>query len=179
MKTNLLLCIKLLLISVTLSNCNISQTEGQISESDYPKELNSKIDTIEVKYIAWACACANWLPDKYFDIDNDKLSENPGNYCMFLESEKENFKIPDEYCHNNNNNRIRLIGSFYKEKGISKDYVQPTSQKPSKARVFKYSEVEIIKPFTIWDFKNKDEGGLAKTITITENMKSIFEINKN
>ena len=179
MKTNLLLGIKLLIISVTLSNCNIPQTEGQIGKSDYPKELNSKIDTIEVKYIAWACACANWLPNKYFDIDNDKLSENAENYCIFLESEKEDLKIPDEYCYSDNNNRIRLIGNYYKDKGVSKDYMQSTSQKPDKAKVFKYSEIEIIKPFTIWDFENKDEDGLAKTITITENMKSFFEINKN
>lgn len=29
---------------------------------DYPKNLSDKIETIEVSYIAWACACANWLP---------------------------------------------------------------------------------------------------------------------
>jgi hypothetical protein len=173
------LVIKLIILTLVISNCNLIQTEGDTTKSDYPKELTNKIDTIEIEYIAWACACANWLPNKYFDLDNDILSENPENYCIFLEAEKEDLRIPDEYCFSGFENRIRLIGSYYKDKGISKDFMQSTSQKPDKAKVFKYSEIEIIKPFKIWDFENKDEDGLAKTILIKKNMKSIFETNKN
>lgn len=173
------LVIKLIILTLVISNCNLIQRQGDITKSDYPKKLISKVDTIEVKYIAWACECANWLPNKYFDLDNETLSENPEKYCIFLEAEKEDLRIPDEYCFSGFENRIRLIGSYYKDEGISRDFMQSTSHKPDKAKVFKYSEIEIIKPFKIWDFENKDGVAKTKTILIKEDMKSIFEINKD
>ena len=120
------------------------ERKGKISFLDYPQELAAEIDTIEVTYIAWACACANWLPTSYLEDPDYEVSENDED-CVFLEAEKKELKIPAKY-YSGGNNRIRLIGRFYKDKGISKDYEQPTSERPTKARVFKYAKIEILKP---------------------------------
>lgn len=169
------LTIVLIIHAIVTSNCGLIGNEGRITSSDFPNELSEEIDTMEITYIAWACACANWLPEKYFDLNNDKLSETPEDYCIFIEAEKEEMKIPDEYHLGGYQNRIRLIGKFYKDKGISRDYEQPTSQKPEKARVFRYSEIEVIKPYVVWDFENQDEEGGARIKIIEKGMKAFYE----
>lgn len=141
--------------------------------SDFPIELHEKIDTIEVTYIAWACECANWLPDEHFNVDRDKLAEATEEYCIFIEADREEIKIPEEYYLGGTDNRIRLIGSYYKEKGISRD--PEYAYKPEKAKVFRYSDIEIIKPYSIWDFKDKDDVGGAKIKVITKEMKAFNE----
>lgn len=40
-----------------------------------------------------------------------------------------------------------LIGSYYKRKGISRDYEKSTNQKPEKAKIFRYTKIEVIKPY--------------------------------
>lgn len=167
--------IGMIILTIVISICGLIGIKGKITSLDFPKELNERVDTIEVTYIAWACACANWLPDDYFDLDNDKLSENPEDYCVFLEAEKEEMKIPDEYYLGGYQNRIKLIGRFYKGKGISRDYEQPTPQKPQKARVFRYSEIEVIKPYAIWDFEDRDGEEEAKKKVIEKDMKAFYE----
>lgn len=129
---------------VSVSNCGLISTEGKITSLDFPKELSDKVDTIEVAYIAWACACPNWLPDKYFDLDNDKLSKNPENYCIFLEAERDKLRISEQYYLQEDKKRIKLIGKFYNDKGISRDFEQPTVEKPKYAKVFKCSEIEYL-----------------------------------
>ena len=123
--------------------------EGPITYFDYPNNIDDNIDTIEVEYISWACACANWVDYSYLIsnsyISEDKLAEN----CFFIEAEKDSIRIPDSYFADTNNYRIQLIGSYYKDKGISRDYIKPTSEKPEHARVFRYSQFKIIKPEVI------------------------------
>lgn len=130
--------------------CFVGESSINIKESDCPKILSNKIDTIEVKYIAFASECANWLPLKFIDV-------NPSDYSdvtIFLESKKEN-EIPEKYRLDSPNNRIRLIGNYYEDEGISRNYFSPTERKSSKARVFKLTSYEIIKPYLKWD----DNGG--------------------
>lgn len=167
--------IGIIVLAIATSNCGTIGVEGEVTSSDFPKELGLQADTIEITYIAWACTCPNWLPDEYFDLDNDKLSEKPEDYCIFIEAEQAEMKIPDEYQLGGYRNRIRLIGRYYKDKGISRDYEQQTPQKPEKARVFRYSHVEVIKPYSIWDFTDKDEEGRPKVKTIEKEMKAFYE----
>ena len=68
-------------------------------------------------------------------------------------------------------NKIRLIGSFYKGKGISRDYVQQTSQYPEEGRVFRYTDIEIVKPYTIWDYTTEE----PTTKTIEKGTKTTFK----
>ncbi len=147
-----------------------NQNEGPVTFLDYPYRLNNKVDTIEVTYVAWACACANWLPTNFLENPGFDTTDNAKN-CIFLEADRSELIIPDEYRVGGNNNRIRLIGSFYTDEGISRDYNKPTSQKPEKAKVFRYTYAELIKPYTVWDFSEKEP---VRRI-IEEGEKSIFE----
>ncbi|MFK7933296.1 MAG: hypothetical protein AB8G22_07290 [Saprospiraceae bacterium] len=135
------------------------------------------VDTIEVTYIAWACACANWLPTKYLKTPNYETTDNSED-CIFIEAENEELRIPDEYRLGGYGNRIKLIGQFYRDEGISRYYEQPTSQKPKIAKVFRYSKIEVIKPYSIWNFEKKDEEGLAKVVTIKKGEKAFYEKKK-
>lgn len=159
------------LILVVFSVCQA--TSQEITELDHPDILSSKVDTIEVNYIAWACPCANWLETKY-SVEQDKeeyTNNDKADKCIFLEAAEPKFVIPDEYRCWYNGNTIRLIGSFYKDKGISRDYESPVGKKPEHAKVFRYIHIEVIKPYTIFC----NENGKQTTKVIEENMKSIFE----
>ncbi|MGZ5282534.1 MAG: hypothetical protein ACXWDO_06320 [Bacteroidia bacterium] len=109
----------------------------------YPTKLSNKIDTVEVKYISWACACANWLPAKYINDPNYSKTDY-SNDCIFIEAEKNAEKVPESYIIESGK-KVRLIGSYYRDKGISRDYESPNDQRAEKAKVFKYSSFEIIK----------------------------------
>ncbi len=141
MKLKLILLI--LLLSILISNCGIIETQEKITSKDFPTKLSEQVDTIEVSYIEWACACANWLPTNYLDDPNYDASINSAN-CIFIEAEKEELKIPDEYPLGRTENRLQLIGRYYLDKGISRDYKQPIPQKPDYAKVFRYSKAEVI-----------------------------------
>src|SRR5688572_5659151 len=109
----------------------------------YPTELSDKIDTVEVKYISWACACANWLPTEYLKDPNYSKTDY-SNDCIFIEAEKSTEKVPESYIIESGK-KIRLIGTFYNDEGISRDYESPTDQRPDRAKVFKYRSFEIVK----------------------------------
>lgn len=111
---------------------------------DYPRNLSSKIDTIEVIYVAWACDCANWLPVPRENQNEDVQSED----CIFITPSPDSLDIPqsfwgDEFDYSNR--KLRLIGSYYNTKGIPKDYDMNTEVKPDKAKVFRYTKVEVVK----------------------------------
>lgn len=125
----------IIFLLISFSNCGIIGDKRMITWLDYPKELENKIDTIEVTYIAWACACANWLPTTFLN-DPNYYENDYSKDCIFLEADKKELVIPDEYHLGGNDNQIKLIGTFYKDQGISRGYIKPTSEKPDKAKVF-------------------------------------------
>lgn len=123
-----------------LMSCDLSN-EKDASTVDSPKELHAQVDTINVTYISWACACANWLPTTYLEDPNYNVTDNAAD-CIYIEARKEHLKVPEDL--KTNNMTIQLVGSFYKEPGVSKDYVQQTSEKPEEASVFRYTDVGIV-----------------------------------
>lgn len=157
------------LLFISICGSALAQ-KGKIKAKDYPKILNSGEDTLEVTYIAWACACPNWLPTQYLAIPNYSTTENTGD-CIFIEAANKKIRIPEAYHVGGNGNRIRLIGQYYEDEGISRDYIQQTSELPQKARVFRYRQVELVKPYTIWE--NVDGRSVKKTIP--EGMSLDFE----
>lgn len=137
MKINIRISLLIILIPLVFSCGNI----GPITIFDYPNNIEKEIDTIEVTYIAWACACPNWVGADYIPENNLE------NLCFFIEAEKESNKLPEKYHTsflNEKRMRIKLIGSFYKDKGISRDYIKSTSEKPEHARVFRYTKFEVL-----------------------------------
>lgn len=117
--------------------------KGKIKTEDFPTELSTQEETIEVSYVAWACACPNWLPTT--------VSNQPGydttDYaqdCVFLESADGKSEIPTELHKGGKGQSMRLIGNYYVDAGISRDYEQPTSEIPAYAKVFRYTSFESI-----------------------------------
>jgi hypothetical protein len=166
----ILLTVILLIVIIVLSKKTFNEEKGKITSLDYPTKLSKKRDTIEVTYIAWACACANWLPTHHLENPNYDTTENADD-CIFLEADVGRLVIPDEFRNGCCGNKIRLIGNFYLDEGISRDYEKPTSQKPEKGKVFRYSEIEIIRPYTIWDFSEEKPA----TKIIKEGSKTTFD----
>lgn len=105
---------------------------------DFSYKLSGKQDTIEVWHIGWACDCAEWgivgeaIPD-------DELEH----YSIFIEAAPRMEKYEDAniksgcWAH-----KLKLVGSFYQDKGISNDY-DIMFEKPKPARVFRYDKYEV------------------------------------
>lgn len=130
--TTLLFC--LVFAGVVYAKQNIMQWE-------HPDDLSNKTETIEVSYVAWACACANWLPIPRENPDAEILDTD----CIFIEAATDEVKVPESFFDENyNSKKLRITGNFYNEEGISRTYESPTSQKPDKAKVFRYTKIEVL-----------------------------------
>lgn len=102
--------------------------------------MEKKILTLELEYIAWGCACANWItPEDRLRFENNKLAE----HCIFIEPADTALKLPDSTFQVDKEN-ILLTGQFY----VRKDYPQgtiETEEQLEKARVFRFTKIKIIK----------------------------------
>jgi hypothetical protein len=85
----------------------------------------------------------NWLPGEYWDIESDELTEL-SDYCIFVEATESSVKIPD--FHRIGKKKLLLVGSYYLDKSISRDYSRPVGEKPTKAKVFRYTDYILIEP---------------------------------
>ena len=104
-------------------------------------KLDTKVQTIELHYITWACECANWATvsdiAKYYDNVGDTLAD----LSIFIEPADTSIILPDTICYNGD--IVRFTGQFYMDKGYPKKF--KSDQRPEKASVFRYTEYKIIK----------------------------------
>lgn len=106
--------------------------------SDPTNKLSGKIETLELRYIAWGCACANWI--KSSDLKEHKAAEKLKEYCLFIEPENKKLEVP--FYFDPMRHQLSLKGQFY----MKPDYPNgtPESEEPlDKAKVFRYSEIKI------------------------------------
>jgi hypothetical protein len=100
-----------------------------LSCSGSSNELESKVQSLELHYISWACDCANWatLPDiaKYPDNVGDTLA----NRSIFIEPANAALVLPDTIGYNGD--IVRFTGQFYKYKGFPQHY--RSGESPDKA----------------------------------------------
>ena len=129
---------------------------------DYPVDLSEKIDTVDLHYMAWACACADWAFETDIDKFGDSNLDSLAIMSVFIEAAKADLVIPEEYKNSCCGNTIRFVGQFYHDWGISRTY-DIEFEKPALARVFRYTHYELIKPYTAWDF-NDTLSGSTKVI---------------
>jgi len=123
--------IYLTLLLLVFTQCNNS----------YPRKLSGVEQTIEVKYINWACDCPDFVEVKFYDREDMAV------YCFYIEAAKFDLKLPDSFYSDNNylSKRLRLTGQFYLDEGISRTYEWKTSKdKIDKGRVFRYDKIEVI-----------------------------------
>jgi hypothetical protein len=108
--------------------------------SDSTNILERKVQRLELEYIVWGCACANWItPADRIKYDTNGLAD----HCIFIEPADSSLELPDGTFQFDKEN-IRVTGQFY----VRKDYPKGTIEMEEhldKAKVFRFTKIEVIK----------------------------------
>ena len=107
--------------------------------SDSTNTLTGKTETLELEYIDWSCACANWITNEDYKKYNDS---GLAKHTIFIEPNDSSLNLPKSFDHLKH--RIKVTGQFY----VRDDYPQGTIQMEEpleKAKVFRYTNIQIIK----------------------------------
>ncbi len=144
----------ILIFTIYLFSCNDNSTKS--NSSDKTKDsfanirplkylpnptntLDKRIEKLELEYIVWGCACANWItPSDYKKYSDSGLAS----HCIFIEPADTTNLFPDTSFQFDKNN-ILVTGQFY----INEDYPKgtfETEEKLEKAKVFRYTTLKII-----------------------------------
>jgi hypothetical protein len=96
--------------------------------------LTDKQQTLQLNYIVWGCACANWItPADAAKYKDDSLAE----HCIFIEPANKDLELPLYF--EPKRHFIKVTGQFY----IRPDYPKGTIQGEEhldKAKVFRYQD---------------------------------------
>ena len=85
------------------------------------------------------CACANWVTTAEYDkYQDNKLAE----HCIFIEPANDSLEIPLYF--NAQRHKIKIKGQFYTKPDYPKGTIQ-TEEELEKAKVFRYTEIEVKK----------------------------------
>ena len=129
---------KIILILFILSSCSTKSDKLKSVLLGSSNTLTGKNDSLELCYIVWGCACANWVTPDDFDKFKDKELDK---HCIFIEPVNDSLQLPIyfEPCRH----RIKVKGQFYSEPDYPKGTVQ-TEEHLDKAKVFRYNTLEVI-----------------------------------
>jgi len=148
--------ITILLFSLTIMSCGQNKTKNDINKENRKKEpekkyskiisdstnkLTGKIEKLEVAYTVWGCACPQWIKTKDTVKQNDSTTAYI-DYHFYLEPANKDLKLPTHF--NAFKHIAKIEGEFYEKK----DYPQGTiemEEKMPKAKVFRYTKIEVIK----------------------------------
>ncbi len=106
-----------------------------------PQSLETRVQTIELSYIAWACDCANWATSEDINRYADNYGDSLAQLCIFVEPGESSLVLPDTIGYNND--LVRFTGSFYEKAGFPKGY--RSEEHADKGRVFRYTKFEVVK----------------------------------
>ena len=112
-----------------------------LSCSTKSNKLDTKVQTIELHYITWACECANWATASDIEKYSDNVGDTLADLSMFIEPADSSIILPDTISYNGD--IVRFTGQFYNDKGFPKNF--KSDHRPDKARVFRYTKYQIIK----------------------------------
>jgi hypothetical protein len=167
---------KLLPIILLLTSCLTNQNKAdkvqnskdtllrQILEakdiSDPTNTLNGKTETLELNYIVFGCACANWrIHSNYKKNEGNKLAEQ----TIFIEPANNDFELPIYF--DSRRHFIKVTGQFY----VRPDYPKGTIQREEqldKARVFRFTKIDVLKMDI--DYPKKNDTVLNLTYNFIE-----------
>ncbi len=108
--------------------------------SDSTNKLIDTYENLEIEYTVWGCACPNWIQAK----DVNDTTKNYLKLHFYIEPANNSLELPvsfDAFRH-----RLKVSGQFYERE----DFPQGTSEmeeKMPKAKVFRYTKLEIIDRF--------------------------------
>ena len=108
--------------------------------SDSTNRLTGKIEKLEVAYTVWGCACPQWIKTKDIIKQNDEKTKYI-DYHFYLEPENKELELPvyfDAFRH-----IVKIEGQFYENKDYPKGTIEMEEKMP-KAKVFRYSKLEVI-----------------------------------
>lgn len=143
------------LVFISFASCNNSKHETEkpllIPKPKYKTEefkrgeemadpkntLEPKIETLELDYVVFGCACANWIKKEDLEKDNGKLNME---HYIFIEPANSKLQLPDEF--DAFKNRIRVTGQFYKNKDYPKGMIKG-EENLERAKVFRYNKIEL------------------------------------
>jgi hypothetical protein len=134
-----------------------------------PDQLEEKEQTIELTYIAWACACANWATAADIEKYNDK-TDLLAAHCIFIDPADTSLHLPD--LAGTAGQYVRFTGRFYTEKGVPGIH-EYGEDKPDKARIFRYTKYEVLPRLYSEPFAGL-EGKIPDTLVITYQSAVIF-----
>lgn len=105
--------------------------------SDPTNTLTRKTEILQLDYIVWGCACANWVtPTDFEKYQDDKLAE----HCIFIEPANKDLEVPFYFAPARH--RIKVEGQFYVKPDYPKGTIQ-TEEQLNKAKVFRYTKLEV------------------------------------
>lgn len=142
--------LKFFIIILVIHGCNgqVNGTKNNIPLvkkaprilSDSTNTLSDKIEELELEYVVWGCACANWIsPEDRLKYEDSGEFEK---HCIHIEAAnpelEKQLKYFEVYRH-----RIKVKGQFYTKLDVPKGTVE-SEEILGKAKVFRYTKIEII-----------------------------------
>lgn len=124
--------------NIKINNDSSVRALRQKTISDPANALEKKVQQLELEYIVWGCACANWITTK----DVIKYQDSGlVNHCIFIEPANSSIEIPHNFKADSQ--KIIVKGQFY----IREDYPRgtiETEDKLEKAKVFRYTNLKVV-----------------------------------
>ena len=115
----------------------ITETRREIAP-DTTNPLTAQTEDLELEYILWGCACANWITP----ADKNKYQDSGiAPHCIFIEPDEPSLNIPENF--DPVKQRIKIKGHFYLKKGYPKGTIEGEEQM-EKAKVFRYTQFTVI-----------------------------------
>ncbi len=124
--------------TICLSAC--SQTIAtQVDMSDSTNTLEDSVQTLEIAYTVWGCACPNWI--RVSEVENNDTLRPYISYHFYLEPADSTLEIPETF--DAATHHLRVTGQFYTKKDYPKG-TYPSEEILPKAKVFRYTKVELL-----------------------------------
>lgn len=141
--TKRIVVIFLIIVGILIFICaSIIYNAFNIAFYDYAWLPSEKRETIDVYYITWGCDCADFT---YYPLSGNDIGSLPDDSVFFIESTNPTMQVDTGFYSSGHFSKyLRLTGSFYTDKGISRDYELKTPIKPEHTRVFRYDKIEYI-----------------------------------
>jgi hypothetical protein len=106
--------------------------------SDSTNVLENKFQQLELEYIVWGCACANWItPKDLIKYQDSGLAK----HCIFIEPADSTLDLPDNF--QSASQKIIVKGQFYAREDYPKGTIQ-TEETLEKAKVFRYTKIKVV-----------------------------------
>lgn len=106
--------------------------------SDPSNTLLPQVTTLDLQYIAWGCACAQWITAAdYRKYENSDLAS----HCIFLEPANDSLSRLLNFF-DASRHKATVVGQFYEKPDYPKGTIQG-EEKLDKAKVFRFTSLRI------------------------------------